>query len=236
MLAFDRVSAAAWRPQLFGDKRAATIADPIIEPLWTGPRVVAFVDGRSVRFTAVDGVVVEENGVDNLPEVIAALADAVGGGTAAFDAFLTPEPIQAPTEIAARESVTVQKPGQAMTQMVFGSRGDRKERLLARKVEARQRTVDGAADRLALVAVDLIWLDDESLCDVPLLERKRILESVLPESDLIRVGVHVKPPIDTWLGSWRAFGFHRLAYKAANSRYVPGHKNQEWAQAEIPPR
>ena len=45
-----------------------------------------------------------------------------------------------------------------------------------------------SAGRLALVAVDLLWLDDKSLCDVPLLERKRILESVL-------VGVA------TWSGS-----------------------------------
>lgn len=237
MLASTALAAAAdWRPQLFGDKRAATIADPIIEPLWTGPRVLAFVDGGTVRFTDVDGVVIEENGIDNLPDLIAGLGEAMAGGTALFEAYLTPEPIQAPSALAARDSVTLQKPGEVVTQMVLGSRGNRKDRLLARQEEARQRTLEGSADRLAFVAVDLLWLDDESLCDVPLLERKRILESVLPESDLIRVGIHVKPPVDAWLGSWRSMGFHRLAYKGANSRYLPGVKNQEWAQAEIPAR
>jgi ATP-dependent DNA ligase len=92
------------------------------------------------------------------------------------------------------------------------------------------------ASEVALVAVDLLWLDDEALIDVPLLERKRILESVLPESELIRRGVHVRPPVDTWLGSWRASGFSRLAYKSANSRYAPGEKNEQWALAEIPRR
>jgi DNA repair ATPase RecN len=53
---------------------------------------------------------------------------------------------------------------------------------------------------------------------------------VIAESDLIRIGIHVKPPVDTWLGSWRSFGFRRLAYKAANSRYLPGRKNQELLQ------
>jgi hypothetical protein len=237
MLASDAATAAAtWRPQLFGDKRAATIKDPIVEPLWTGPRILALVDRGTVRLTDAEGEPVEENGVDNLADIIAALGAAMAGGTALFEAYLTPEPIQAPAEIAARDSVTLQKPGQAMTQMVFGSRGDRKDRLLARQEEARQRTVVGTADRLAIVAVDLLWLDDESLCEIPLLERKRILESVLPESDLVRVGIHVKPPVDTWLGSWRSMGFHRLAYKNANSRYLPGQKNQEWATAEIPPR
>ena len=52
-------AAATWRPQLFGDKRAATIEDPIVEPLWTGPRVLAFVDRGSVRLTDADGDAVE---------------------------------------------------------------------------------------------------------------------------------------------------------------------------------
>ena len=237
MLASDAATAAAsWRPQGFGDKRAPSIADPIIEPIWTGPRILAFVDGPTVRLTDVDGEPVEENGVDNLADVIRDLRDALAGGTALFEAYLTPEPIQAATELAGRDLVTIQKPADAMTQMVFGSRSQRKDSLLARQEEARQRTVIGSPERLALVAVDLLWLDDEPLLDVPLLERKRILESVLTESELIRVGIHVKPPIDAWLGSWRSMGFHRLAYKAANSRYLPGAKNQDWAQAEIPAR
>jgi hypothetical protein len=232
MIATDVLSAAAtWRPQLFGDKRAATIPDPIVEPLWTGPRILVLVDGSTVRLTDAEG-----QQIDGYPEIIDALREAAAGTTALLEAFLTPEPIQARTAIAGRESLTMPKPGEAMTQMIVGSRGDRKDRLALQKEEARRRTLDGADERLAVVAVDLLWLDDESLFDVPLLERKRILESVLPESDLVRVGIHVKPPIDAWLGSWRSFGFRRLAYKAANSRYIPGHKNPDWATAAIPPR
>lgn len=232
MLASDAASAAAtWRPQLFGDKRAASIADPIIEPLWTGPRILALTDGSIVRLSDADG-----GAIVGHDDIVEALRLAVAGATVLIEAFLTSEPMQASTTIAARDRVLVPKPGQAMTQMIVGSRGDRKDRLAEQREEARRRTVEGAADRVALVAVDLLWLDDDSLCDIPLLERKRILESILPESELIRVGIHVKPPVDTWLGSWRAFGFRRLAYKAANSRYVPGAKNQEWAQAAIPQR
>lgn len=233
MLARDTIAATAtWRPQLFGDKRAASIADPIIEPLWTGPRILAAVrhDG-TVRLTDVDGEAV--TGHDEIGE---ALRTAAGGATVIVEAFLTAEPMQAVADIAGREMIRVPNPTQAMTQMIIGTRGARKDRLVGRKDEARLRTIDGAVDRVALVAVDLIWLDEESLCDVPLLERRRILESVLVEGDLVRVGIHVKPPVDSWLGSWRAFGFRRLAYKAANSRYLPGVKNQEWATAEIPQR
>lgn len=232
MLATDAASAAAtWRPALFGDRRAATIADPVIEPLWTGPRILAFVDGAAVRLTDTEG-----EPIDGHEDVVEAMAAATGGATVLVEAFLTPEPLRASTEPAERNLVSAPKPSQAMTQMIIGTRGERKARLERQQEEARRRTIDGSGERVAIVAVDLLWLDEDSLCDVPLLERKRILESVVEESHLVRVGIHVKPPVDAWLGSWRSFGFRRLSYKGANSRYVPGLKNQEWALAEIPPR
>ncbi|HET7029014.1 MAG TPA: hypothetical protein VFI34_00765 [Candidatus Limnocylindrales bacterium] len=232
MLATDALSAATtWRPQLFGDKRAQAIADPIIEPLWTGPRLLAFARAGGATLTDADG-----EPIDGRPEIEAALVEASGGATVLLEAVLTAEPIQAPVGIGGRDLVSVPKPAQAVTQMIVGSRGDRKDRIARHVEEAQKRQLAASSEPLALVAVDLVWLDDESLCDVPLLERKRILESVLVESELVRVGIHVKPPIDAWLGSWRAFGFRRMAYKAANSRYLPGVKNPDWALAEIPHR
>ena len=232
MIASDALAAAAsWRPQQFGDKRAASIVDPIIEPLWTGPRIMALLDGSTVHLADEDGTPIE-----GYPEIVDAIRQSTLGATVLLEAYLTEEPIQAPAELAIPRLVTMPKRAEVVTQMVLGSHGDRRERLARQQEEDRLRTVEGASDRVALVAVDLLWLDDQSLCDVPLLERKRILESVLRESDLVRVGIHVKPPVDPWLVSWRSFGFRKLAYKGANSRYVPGEKNQEWATAAIPQR
>jgi hypothetical protein len=232
MLATDAISAArTWRPQLFGDKRAATIDDAIVEPLWTGPRILAFAGGDAATLTDADG-----DPIDDRDEIAAALIEAAGGATILVEAALTPEPIQVPSGLDGRDMVTLPRPDQAMNQMLLGSRGDRKDRVARHVDEAQRRLVKPNEEPLALVAVDLIWLDDQSLCDVPLLERKRILESVLAPSELIRVGIHVRPPVDVWLGSWRAMGFRRVAYKAANSRYLPGQKNQEWSLAEIPHR
>jgi hypothetical protein len=222
-------AASTWRPQRFGDRRAAQIADPIIEPLWTGPRVLALVEAGAVRFTDIDAVAIE--GHDEIRNDLAVAAD---GATLLLEAYLTPEPIEGAERLATREDVPMPQAGQAITQMMLGERGTKASRLAMRKEEARRRSVADATSDVAFVAVDLLWLDDEALLDVPLLERKRILESALPESHLIRLGIHVRPPVDTWLGSWRALGFSRLAYKAANSRYVPGTKNPEWALAEIP--
>jgi hypothetical protein len=232
MFATDAGTAAeTWRPQQFGNRRASDIENPVIEPLWTGPRVLALVDRNTVRMTDVDGVEVEGH-----EDIRDDLAEAAAGATLLVEAYLTPEPIQALTEVSRRDAPVIPQSGEVLTAMVFGQRGNRSERLANRTDEARRRSVEGSASDVALVAVDLLWLDDEPLLDVPLLERKRILESVLPESQLIRVGIHVRPPIDTWLGSWRSFGFNGLAYKGANSRYVPGTKNPEWALARIPRR
>ena len=86
------------------------------------------------------------------------------------------------------------------------------------------------------MAVDLLWLDGQPLFDVPLLERKRLLESALDESDLIRRGQFVRPPIDTWIGSWRALGFSAITFKAANGRYRPGSTADDWTISSMPRR
>jgi ATP-dependent DNA ligase len=118
-------------------------------------------------------------------------------------------------------------------QMLLGSDRNRR-RELQDAIEAAARPVFGVGDVVVFVAVDLLRLDGESLLDVPLLERKRLLDAVLAEDVLVRRGIHVRPPIDVWIGTWRSLGFRGLAYKEANSRYRPGEANDDWATAQIP--
>lgn len=232
MLATDILTAArTWRPAMFGDRRAADIDDPLVEPLWTGPRVLAIVADGTASMTDEDG-----DPVEGRDEIRAELVEDAGGSTLLLEGVLTGEPLQQPEQVAARVAVNVPKPGQMASQLLVGDRSGRKEQLEARLDDVRRRQADDPSRDAALVAVDLLWLDDQSLCDVPLLERKRVLESVLRESSLVRVGTYVRPPIDGWLGAWRMFGFRRLSFKGANSRYVPGARNRDWAQAEIPRR
>jgi hypothetical protein len=232
MLATDVLTAArTWRPAEYGDRRAADIDDALVEPLWTGPRVLALVTGASATLTDADGDAVEDR-----EDVLQALVDAAAGATLLLEGVLTPEPLQATEEVAARDLVTVPNAGQMASRVLVGDRASRRGQLDDRLEDVRRRTGVNPSIEVALVAVDLLWLDDQSICDVPLLERKRILESVLQESRLVRVSAYVRPPIDGWLGAWRMFGFHRISFKGANSRYVPGAKNREWAQAEIPRR
>jgi ATP dependent DNA ligase domain len=232
MLASDALAAATtWRPQEFGARRAADVPDPLVEPLWTGIRLLSFVHDGQVSFTDVFGEPIEGH-----DDVRAELSAAAAGATVLLEAVLTTEPLQSPIDMAGREQVKTPKASRALGAMVVGDRGDRKDRLAEQVDDAQRRMVDNPFVPVALVAVDLLWLDDQSLCDVPLLERRRILESVLNESHLVRVGIFVKPPIDAWLGAWRTFGFSRMAFKGANSRYIPGSKNRDWGIAQIPRR
>jgi hypothetical protein len=218
-----------WRPQQFGTRRAQEITDPLIEPLWTGPRVLVLIDGGTVR--AIDG---DGDEVDLPDELVTALA-AGTAGRLVVEAVLTPQPLQRPEDVAARDKPKTPSPADAIGQMVIGSRSDRRARLAAEADEAERRALV-PAEEFAAVVVDLLWLDDQPLLDVPLLERRRILEAELAESRLVRRGIHVRLPVDPWLGPWRSFGFSSIAYKAANSRYLPGRTNDDWSIARIPVR
>src|SRR4051794_25589745 len=71
---------------------------------------------------------------------------------------------------------------------------------------------------LSFVVVDLLRIDGQTLFDVPLLERKRLLEGLVQQSPLVRVSPWVTPPFDAWLRTWRSAGFRGAIIKGANSR------------------
>jgi ATP-dependent DNA ligase len=229
-IARDAPSAAAtWRPQRFSES-GGDVVDPVIEPLWTGLRVLALVDGRSVTIRDVDG-----DEVGDFPDVAVELAAASRAERFIVDGYLTHQVLQEPVAIARRDAAAKNASNPTMGQLWFGNLF-RRNRRDAPSVEQTQRTAPTVDGDVALVVVDLLWLDDEPLLDVPLLERKRVLESAVAESRLVRRGTYVRPPIDAWLGSWRSFGFSRMAFKAANSRYLPGQTNRDWTVADVPSR
>lgn len=225
-----RAAAALWRPQQFSEGRSTEVEDPIIEPLWSGLRVLALVDRAKVTIRDLDG-----DQIDEFEEVAAELADASQADELLVDGYLTHQPIQGIAAVAHRE-VEPSKSGPTMGQLFFGSLGRFRSRKDLPPIELSGRESPPPDQDVAIVVVDLLWLDDEPLLAVPLLERKRVLESVVGESHLVRRGTFVRPPIDPWVGSWRSFGFSRLAYKGANSRYVPGATSAQWAIGDLPGR
>lgn len=221
----------SWRPQRFGRRPARHVDDPLVEPLWSGIRVLAHVSATATDLLDTDG------GAQDWPDVAAELMRAIEADSVVLDGYLTTE--ASGEGVGAYTGTTAQavSPGAIARQMFwFGGTGSSRRAELVEAFEAEAPRPFTPGEEVVFVAVDMLALDGESLLDVPLLERKRLLESVLVEGDRVRRGIHVRPPVDVWLSTWRTLGFRSLAYKDANSRYRPGEPNEDWAKAHIPHR
>jgi len=215
----------------FGHRRPDKIADPVCEPLWGGRRVLVEVSGGRVDIRGTDGDAVE--GYDPLRS---AIAEATFADEVIIDGSLLPAPLRDTEGARVRVGLdSVKTPTDRVKHIFIG------ESPLTGKREALQQADDArlpapGEEPAALVATDLLWIDGQSLLDVPLLERKRVLESALDERELVRHSMLVHPPIETWFAQWRALGFEEVTYKAANGRYRPGTVADDWTVIVMPRR
>lgn len=216
---------ATLRPQVFATGSPWKVSDPIVEPLWTGVRALAAVDRAGASLIDAEGDPVPHTG-----PILEALVTGVQADGIVVDGFVTkqggpvgPSAYVLPVELPSMSTM-------------FGLRRNRAVDTVKLKEDGLAAVTFAADDEVRLIVTDLLWLDDTSLLDVPLLERRRLLEGVLIESEAVRIGAYVRPPIHTWVGSWRAQGFEGVTFKAANSRYLPGAKNRDWVVSGMPRR
>jgi len=205
----------AWRPM--GPaivKRPPEISDPLVEPLWSGARILVHLSPGEPRVRFMDAFGHDiAAGVPELVELAALVALAVDAQDAIVDGVLTAEATRGGVG-----AVPIAEPRTSLTNMVM--RHDPGVAVVRR--DPHDNPIEG------FVAVDLLRLEGESLLDLPLLERKRLLESVVFQSERVRVSVHARPPIDGWVATWQGAGLRGAMLKAANSRYVPGGRTLEW--------
>jgi ATP-dependent DNA ligase len=221
----------AWRPMAFGHLPPHKIKDPVCEPLWGGRRVLVEVRGGRVVIRGTDGEPVE--GYEDLH---AAIADATLADELLIDGALLPAPLRDSEGARVRVGMdAVETPVDRAKHMFIGeSPMSNKREALARADEAR---LPAPGDEpAALVATDLLWIDGQSLLEVPLLERKRVLDSALDERELVRRTMVVRPPVESWFAQWRALGFEEVAFKGANGRYRPGTVSADWTVVVMPRR
>ncbi len=217
-----------WRPQTVKRGRyVPEVIDPILEPIWTGTRVLAYYRDSEIADEWGNVFVIDEYGDDatlDAPQAFDQLRRAVQATEAVIDGVITREATAGGENTAIGMFPTVNPirkfflGGTPESDVKYEPRGPRRE---------------GVA---AFVAVDLLSVDDQTLFDAPLLERKRVLESLISQSDLVRVSPWTRPPIRSWFNTWRSAGFRGVIMKGSNSRYRPGEETAEWALVERMPK
>lgn len=221
------------RPQAYGKRAADRIREPVVEPQWPGLRVLAAVRADDVVLFD-DGEPID--GHDDIRHHLATMLAPVTDGVV-LDGYLTKQVVTDTGIYTGFDEY--ESAGRLVAQSMVGRLAmgqNRTEAAIKRLESATAERTFAPDDLVNLVLTDLLWLDGEWLLGVPLLERKRLLDSLIRGTELVRTGVYVRPPIATWVGSWRAQGFPGLTFKEANSRYRCGERTDEWAMSSMPRR
>ena len=226
-----RAATTSWRPMAFGHHHPEKISDPICEPLWGGRRVLVEVTDDRVSIRGTDGA--EVDGYDVLRR---AIAEATFADELLIDGSLLPAPLRDTEGARIRVGMDAVKTPTERVKHIFIGESPLTGKREALAVADEARMPAPGDEPAALVATDLLWIDGQSLLDVPLLERKRVLESALDERELVRRSMVVRPPVESWFAQWRALGFEEVTFKAANGRYRPGTVAEDWTVIVMPRR
>jgi len=185
--------------------------DWLFEIKWDGYRLQAIVDDGRVRTYTRRGM----DGETYFPRLltplswIAARSAIVDGEVVALDVDGTPSfPLLQ----------------EAISGLRSGSRG-----------AAAGRPSDGPRPHLVYQAFDLLYLDGRSLLKVPLEDRKRLLRSVLKESNRVRFASHVEADGVAFHAAASRLGLEGILAKLRRSTYEPGRRSNAWLKIKIRP-
>ena len=217
-----------WRPQRIKHGRfVPQIVDPMVEPLWSGTRVIVHYRDSDKHDQWGDIEVLDEYGEDatqDAPMALDFLRRSVLATEAVIDGVISTQATGGGEGLA----VVLQGRTKPLQRMFIGGP--------ASDVTFEPPKYGRHEGQPAFVALDLLSLDNQQLFDVPLLERKRLLEATISESELVRLSPVVRPPLRQWFATWRSAGFKGLIIKSSNSRYEPGGQTSQWATVERMPR
>jgi len=196
-------------------RRALTITDPIVEPLWSGTRTLLHFELGSDG-TAPSVLLIDSDGNDVTARE-PGLAEEIGRSILALDAVVDGILTVQATRSGEGAAIIHQA---SMSRTTF---------FMPRDAGIDVERQDAFPEQvLAFVALDLLQVDGQPLFDLPLLERKRILESLVQPGDQVRISPFTRPPVEPWVASWKGAGFEGAMLKAANGRYVPGGYADDW--------
>lgn len=138
-----------------------------------------------------------------------------------------PQPLAPPTWIAAREAIVD-------GEVVALDQQGRPDFSLLQEHLGEGRS-GGSAAPLVYQAFDLLYLDGRSLLDVPLEQRKRLLEAVLRPNAGVRYSSHVETEGIAFFEAVAAQGLEGVVAKRRRSGYEPGKRVATWLKVKVRP-
>jgi bifunctional non-homologous end joining protein LigD len=101
------------------------------------------------------------------------------------------------------------------------------------KLEGWQAVEDG---QLEYYVFDILWLNGISLMELPLLERREILQQLVPENDIIRFSESFAANGTEFFKSAEKLGIEGIVAKQANSIYRPDVRTKDWLKIKTEQR
>lgn len=84
------------------------------------------------------------------------------------------------------------------------------------------------AGHLYYYVFDILWCDGRDLRNMPLIERKKILQSVIPSGSLIRYSDHIETRGELLFDEMRKKGLEGIVAKKADSAYHENNRGEAW--------
>jgi bifunctional non-homologous end joining protein LigD len=93
-----------------------------------------------------------------------------------------------------------------------------------------------ADGQLVYYVFDLLWLDGRDLMGLPLMERRALLEKLVPKGDTILYSESFHTSGTKFFATAKKLGLEGIMAKKADSLYIPGARTKEWLKIKTASR
>lgn len=90
-----------------------------------------------------------------------------------------------------------------------------------------------ADGELVYYVFDLLWLNGYDLTQLPLIQRRELLEQLFPAPDIIRLSASFNTSPTEFLAAANTLGLEGVIAKKEDSLYYPGARSSEWLKIKI---
>lgn len=90
-----------------------------------------------------------------------------------------------------------------------------------------------ADGELLFYVFDVLWLDGMNLMNLTLKERKAVLETLVPDEGIIRIGFGVEANGKEFFEAATKMGLEGIMAKRSDSPYYPGERTKDWLKIKV---